>query len=284
MIRVLIMIAVAGFLVATVALSSAVAIGGPEAIARGVWAWGPHAWKGNWDSHDWHGRHHGRAADSGPQTTREIPWQGGGSVELDVPAEMTFTQAAGPAKLVITGSTSAVEAVEVDGGHIRFRGDHGPRFRRLTIALTAPDVTRFDLGGRSRLTIEGYDQGRLALDLSGDAEVVARGRTETLDLDLSGSSEADLSGLAAKGADVEVSGSGDATIAPTDWARLDISGAGDVALVTRPARLETDVSGAGKVRQENGPAPSAVSASTAHAFAIGARQAGRNLRARPLLQ
>jgi hypothetical protein len=247
---------VAGFLVATVALSSAVAIGGPEAIARGVWAWGPHAWKGDWDSHDWHGRHHRHADDSGPQTTREIPWTGGASVELDVPAEMTFTQGPGPAKLVITGPRSAVEAVEVEDGHIRFRGDHNRRFRRLTITLTAPDVTRFDLAGRSRLAIEGYNQDRLTLDLSGNAEVVARGRAETLNLDLSGSSEADLSGLAAKGAEVEVSGSGDATIAPTDWAKLDISGAGDVTLVTRPARLETDVSGSGKVHQEDGPSPS----------------------------
>ena len=44
MIRVLVMIAVAGFFVSIVTLSTAVAIGGPEAIADNAWSWG----RGHW--------------------------------------------------------------------------------------------------------------------------------------------------------------------------------------------------------------------------------------------
>ena len=40
MIRVLVLIAVTGFLVSIVALTAAFALGGPEAIARGAWSIG----------------------------------------------------------------------------------------------------------------------------------------------------------------------------------------------------------------------------------------------------
>jgi hypothetical protein len=259
MIRVLVMIAVAGFLVATVAFGSALAIGGPDAIARGVWAWGPGAWDGNWGEHrphrwDRHGRHW-PDDDDGPQTVRQMVWTGGESVDLDVPANMTFNQGPGPARLTITGPRGVVEDLVVQDGHIGF-GNRGAMRGRLTIELTAPKVTRFDLGGRGRLTIENYDQDSLSVDLTGNAEVVGRGRTKALDLDMSGSSEADFGGLAADNAEVEVTGSGEAVVAPRDSARIDISGSGDVTLKTRPAKLASDVSGSGKIHQEDGVSPS----------------------------
>ncbi len=38
-------------------------------------------------------------------------------------------------------------------------------------------------------------------------------------------------------------------IAPTDWAKVEISGSGDVTLLTDPPKLETDVSGSGSIRR-----------------------------------
>jgi hypothetical protein len=99
----------------------------------------------------------------------------------------------------------------------------------------------------------------LKLDLSGDAEVTASGETDLVELDVSGSGDVDLGSLKAKGANVDASGSSDVVIAPTDWAKLDISGMGDVRLLTNPPKLETDLSGAGKVRQSEpsaNPSPS----------------------------
>ena len=61
--------------------------------------------------------------------------------------------------------------------------------------------------------------------------------------------DGDLSGLKAREAEVEISGAGKATVAPTDRARLEISGMGEIELLTRPAQLETDISGAGRIRQ-----------------------------------
>ena len=52
MIRVLIMITVAGFVLSVATLSAAVAIGGPEAIARGGWHMAGGDWNWDWDEHD----------------------------------------------------------------------------------------------------------------------------------------------------------------------------------------------------------------------------------------
>src|SRR5204862_90423 len=62
----------------------------------------------------------------------------------------------------------------------------------------------------------------------------------------------------ATAAGVDCSGSRAATISPSEGARLEISGRGDVTLPTTPPRLDTDVTGAGEVHQMS---PSTESAS-----------------------
>ncbi len=268
MIRVLIMIAVTGFLVSVVTLSTAVAIGGPDVLANGAWGWGRNGdWNFGRDYGDWNGRHWGRHAwaDSGPQTTREIDWTGGDSLEIDVPAEVTYTQAPGAGKLTVTGPKEAVEALQIDGGQLRFADDRRHHWADLTIAMTAPAVTRFDVHGASKLAIEGYKQDKLNLDISGNADVSAKGEAKGLELTISGSSDTDLSGLKLENADVDITGSGEATLAPTASANLNISGSGDVTLLTRPAKLESNVTGSGSIHQKDAAAPSpAPSASPKH--------------------
>src|SRR4051812_26135565 len=142
MIRVLAMISVAGFLLSAVCLSVAISLAGPEVISRGVWSsHGPFHF--GWDDDD---HHHGfswnyGSDDHGPRASRDLAWTGE-TVEVDVPADLRFTQADGPPKLVIRGAKSAVDHVVVEGGRIHFdrtMDDVGD----LSIELTAPKVTHF---------------------------------------------------------------------------------------------------------------------------------------------
>src|SRR6185369_9227162 len=102
-------IAVAGFLLSVATIGAAVAIGGPEVLSHAAWTWGANR---HWDF-DRHWDHDeawsrwdddARGGDSGPQKTRDLSWTGGDTLEIDVPAEVLYTQAAGPAKLTISGS------------------------------------------------------------------------------------------------------------------------------------------------------------------------------------
>jgi hypothetical protein len=251
MIRALVIVAVAGFVMSLICITGAIAIGGPDALARGPWGW-----NADWE---WGPRHfiwRSPRADAGPQSQRDFPWTGGERLEVNAPAEIDYVQAPGPAKLSIRGSADELNRVRVEDGRITLTGGVGG-WRELHVTLSAPAVKRFELNGANTLRITGYDQDQLTVAISGHGEVDAKGRVKTVNLSLSGAGDADLSDLKTSGAAIDISGAGKAAVAPTDWARLQISGVGEVDLLTRPARLETHISGAGRVRlpdQANGAA------------------------------
>ena len=245
MIRALVIVAVGGFLMSLVCLSAAVAIGGPDAIARGAVGW------------SWHdgARHFGpwrhMDAAAGPETRRDFTWSGGDTLVVNAPASIDYVQADGPAKLSISGPAEELDQVTVDGGRITLAEGYR-RGRELHVTLSAPSVKRFELNGAGKLGITGYRQEDLSVVISGHARVSAEGEAKTVNLNLSGSGDADFGKVKAKGADIDISGAGDVTAAPTDWARVRIAGVGDVDLLTRPPRLETHIAGAGRIRQPGG--------------------------------
>jgi hypothetical protein len=257
MIRVLAMIAVAGFVLSVGCIAAAVAIGGPDAVARAGWGFADGRDWGVWSRDDrdhWRGhRRDSRWVDGGDPTTRTLAWSGSDRLDLDVTADVRYIQTpGGPGVVEVTGPGRAVAELEIAGDTIRYAdGASGLGRPKLTIIVRAPNIARFDVGGVNSLEVEGYRQPRLSLDVSGDGEATVAGETDELRLEVAGNGEADLGRLKTKRADVEASGASDVTIAPSDWARLEVSGMGDIRLLTRPAQLETDISGAGKVRQDS---------------------------------
>jgi hypothetical protein len=252
MIRVLVIIAVAGFLVSVVTLSAAVGIAGPDAIIHGAWSWDSNGWGGGRWRDDRHG-HWGHAwrSDDGPQTTRDLVWPGSDTLSVDLSADVHYAQGPGPAKMTVSGPQDAVADVVIENGRIRYKNDHDDD-AHLTIVVTAPSVVRFEMESSGKLAIANYRQDRLDLDLEGDADVTAAGEAKAVQLTISGSADADLAALKAQSAKVEIEGSGDATLAPTDAAEVSISGSGDVTLLTHPAKLQSRISGSGRIRQADG--------------------------------
>lgn len=246
MTRTLVLIAFAGFVLAVACIAGAFALGG-QAIARHHWG---HGWTVNFDGQNW--RHIEKDDDhdtaSGATASREIAWTGGDKIEFDVPANVQYTQGPGPAKLVISGPKDAVDRVELSGSQLQFRGgDDDDDSGRLTVLMTAPDIRHFAIDGDNNLTIAGYDQDDLSVNVSGSGSVNAKGKTHSVNLDVSGDGDIDLSGLTTQRADADISGSGRASIAPTDAADLSISGSGEIDLLTHPAKLTSDVSGSGHI-------------------------------------
>jgi hypothetical protein len=251
MIRVLAMIAVAGFLLSAACLSVAVGLAGPEFISRGVWSWhGPFS-HFNWDND----RHHGfswnyGASDDGPQASREIAWTGE-TLDVELPAEVRFVQAEGPAKLIVRGPKSAVDHVIVEGGHLHFDREMN-NVDDLTVELTAPKVTHFGISGSSKVDIADYRQDTLDLRISGDGEITAHGAAKSVKLEISGSGKGDLEALSTDGAEVKISGDGEARVGPKAWAKLDVAGSGAVTLTSHPQRVESHLAGSGSIGQEDG--------------------------------
>lgn len=260
MIRVLTMITVAGFILSVVCLSVAVSLAGPEMVSRGGWTLiGPSS---HWE---WRHSHHGGHShfSDGPGASRDLAWSGGDTLDIGLPADVRFTQAAGPAKLVVRGPEDVISHVRVDHGRVEF---DAPSLDadEVTIELTAPKVTRFLVSGTGRLAIHDYQQDQLSIRITGDGNVTADGAAKAAAVEISGSGDADLAALSLDGADVAITGSGEAKVGPKSWAKLNISGSGNVDLLSHPRRLESQISGSGHVDQSDGdqaespsPSPSA---------------------------
>jgi hypothetical protein len=261
MIRTFLLIAGASFVLAVACLAGAAALGGHDIVSKG---W-PKGWVVDFDDGD-HGGHwrHWQEGPPGPPgadgatATREIAWGGGDELDIDAPADVTFTQSAGPAKLTITGPKDVVDRLTLTGPHLGFGDDDwggpwgghwGRHWGRVTVTMTAPAVKRFAINGDGTLSIAGYDQDQLELDVSGRGDVTGKGKARAVDLSISGDGDVDLSGLPSDSAHADISGSGRASIAPASAADLHISGSGEIDLATHPAKLSSDVSGSGRIVQ-----------------------------------
>ena len=250
MIRTLLIIAGAALVLAIASLSGAAGL-----VARDLDRNG-----GSWVFHDVI-RIESVAGERGPDVSRTLAWTGGDRLSVNLPADVTFVQ--GPESgVVITGPQAIVDRVQIKDGRITADGPDEITVRwwaggfsawnerdNLKIVVTAPSITRFDLSGSGSLTLQAYDQPSLSIDISGSGDVTATGKTASVDLNIAGSGEADLADLTTTDATVGISGSGEARVAPTGTARLSIAGSGDITLTTRPAKLESNVSGSGDIHQ-----------------------------------
>ena len=128
---------------------------------------------------DWRGE----AWDAGsPQTTRDLPYSGGYRLSVGYPAEITVPQGMQP-RFTVTGPRDLLARLSVDDG--RLRGPRGPSWNwgrgptpygRLRIDIVTPDTREFHLSGSQKLTLRNFDQDRLALHISGSAEVQGQGK------------------------------------------------------------------------------------------------------------
>ena len=243
MIRNLFIIAVAALILSIACLMGAAAIGGHE-FRRGGWSIPSDAW--TWvaeDDIDW-------SSDS--VSERALEWTGGETLEVHLPARVIYAQSE-QASVTVSGDPDYVERVRLEDGRFTLERRNGEAVRggRLRITVAAPDVTRFEAHGSHRLEIRDYDQDALRVRLNGSGDVEAYGRARTLDLEIHGSGDAEMEGLSVQDARVAVHGSGSAEVAAAGQGDAAVHGSGDIELKTRPAQINSQVHGSGRVRQDD---------------------------------
>ena len=180
-------------------------------------------------------------------TSRDLDWDGSDGVSLSVPGRVVYTPGS-DTMVHVTGDAQAIAHLRVHDGKIDMDcyGWRGSR-DSFTITLPGQEFKKFSLSGSSHLTLQKLDQTNIAIKISGSGSVKADGKVEHAETNVSGSGDADLSQLKTNIATVRISGSGSSDIAPTDEADIRVSGSGDVNLHTSPKRLETRISGSGRI-------------------------------------
>ena len=201
--------------------------------------------------------------EEGPDMSRDLPFAGAERLDISYPAEIVYTQGAQP-RFTVTGPKRLIDNLKLDGGSL-YGPDHGFHFGRhhhrdLHITIVSPNTREFDLSGAEKLILNDIDQDSLVLHASGAADIRGSGRARRLEAHISGAGDLNLGELPVDEAVISISGAGDAKLDARRSADVSISGAGHVRLKTRPANLQTHISGFGSVDAPDSAPPPASSA------------------------
>ena len=191
----------------------------------------------------------GDDARSGQPGTVTIPWDGGDTIAINLPATVQYKPGA-KAEAIISGDGGLIRHVRLRNGSLNWDGNVGcyPA-EGIVVQLTGPPITTWRLHGSTRLELSAIEQDALTLKISGSGRVIATGHAQLVSLDVAGSGKVDLSKLTTRRSVVAIHGSGDAAIAPQDEADIRISGSGVITLHSNPSQIQTHISGSGRVRR-----------------------------------
>jgi phage shock protein PspC (stress-responsive transcriptional regulator) len=171
--------------------------------------------------------------------------------------------------LRVSGET--LEVSPKDRIRFSFWGRNSTR-EPLLIEIEMPEFNGFDANGSVQADIAGFDSDReisidqsgaswvklvsakapLRLDVSGACHTLLVGSTRRLTAELSGASELRARRLTATEATIDVSGASGASVNVTRDLKAEASGASHINYYGQPENLETNATGAAKIRRANG--------------------------------
>jgi hypothetical protein len=86
-------------------------------------------------------------------------------------------------------------------------------------------------------------------EINGSGDVEMKGSATSYDLDINGSGDVKAVGFECKSVNVEIAGSGDATVYASESLEIKIAGSGDVQFAGNPKNLRQKVAGSGEIRK-----------------------------------
>lgn len=153
--------------------------------------------------------------------------------------------------VVVEAAESVIADVEtvVDEGALEVRMKKGLHLNPgpIRVTITAPTLSSLDISGSGDGLVEGVAGERFEVSVAGSGDVEVRGAVEAVSVSIAGSGNVDVRDLQAKTADVRISGSGDIRVTATETVEGSVSGSGDVT-VHGGATCSVRVSGSGDVR------------------------------------
>jgi hypothetical protein len=232
MIRKLLIVFASGLALSILLLGAAWVVGGASLArmiqdGRGEWAWS--------------GDHHG----NGPRIVRTLDFDGDHILRIDAPVTLRFTRG-DTTRMTVEGPRRTLDRLQYQDGRLSLHGrswSHGA----IKVDITAPRIAGLEINGASDVELNGLDQPNLTIDARGAVDLDASGKVQTLTVSSHGAGDLDLEKLDARDATVRIAGVGDVDISASGTVDAAISGAGDISLHRKPARLTSTINGVGSI-------------------------------------
>jgi hypothetical protein len=136
---------------------------------------------------------------------------------------------------------------EVRDGTLELNFDHdGWGGSNVVVEASVRALTGIEASGSGDIDADGIDADAFELRSDGSADIALEGTVGRLAVDLDGSGDADLAGLAAREARVAVGGSGGLDVRAAEQLAVNLDGSGDVRYHGDPA-LTQHVDGSGEL-------------------------------------
>ncbi|MDQ4143260.1 MAG: DUF2807 domain-containing protein [Actinomycetota bacterium] len=120
--------------------------------------------------------------------------------------------------------------------------------RPIVYRLTMKDLHGIEVSGSGDVSASAVSTDRLAVRGSGSSDMTFDGRADRLEVEISGSGTYNGERLESREATVDISGSGDATVAVSDRLQAAVSGSGNVTYLGEPV-VTRRISGSGSIRR-----------------------------------
>ncbi|MET0865672.1 MAG: head GIN domain-containing protein [Nakamurella sp.] len=207
--------------------------------------------------------------DAGAQTTEDRPIAGVTAVRLLTSGDLAITVGQTQTLTVTAGANQQVGLTSqvIDGTLILDNKANNANGSGISYALTVPPLTNLDISGSGSATgvgiltgdaqlrasgsggaaVTGVNLSSVVVDLTGSGDVQLAGEAATSKVTVTGSGNYNGSALVTDHTEVDVDGSGDASVNVTGRLAATVSGSGGVTYSGNPAEISKDVSGSGEV-------------------------------------
>jgi hypothetical protein len=118
---------------------------------------------------------------------------------------------------------------------------------KMKAYITTPNLNGISLSGACKINADGINSENFAIEFSGACSGNVSGKSNNVNVDLSGASKLNASELKSSNVKVDVSGASKCDIFSDNSLFVDASGASFVKVFGNPKDLKSDLSGASKV-------------------------------------
>jgi hypothetical protein len=176
-------------------------------------------------------------------------------------------------RVVVTADSNLQEYVEIKTRNnvlsIGTKNGHSYSFTQWIVDVYAPTLTGIALSGSGSfesadtITVSTFastvsGSGKIngiieceafSADISGSGKITVSGNSKDSDITISGSGDINADTFSVKNAHVRVTGSGKANINVTDYLKANITGSGAINYRGNPQKIESNITGSGKIRK-----------------------------------